>query len=371
LYGVNLNTLFQKIAGGSVQSEQLSSRLLRSEDPNNFLLHVILKLLLFLKDFSLDLEEIKADEYRQDIEALSDRFESPDKTKKTKSYFEKHQKKIASFIHLQKSYLRDREKELRDIIDLLTKALSTLDTDNADFNQKIYTHSEKIEQITLLDDIRKVKFSLAQEIAHMRKTVKEKETRDSEQLEKLSRKVSILNTELQKAREESLLDGLTDIYNRKAFDNYIYKMIKRNTTTRSPFSMLLIDIDNFKRVNDSFGHQVGDRVLAAVAKKCGKYIREQDFLARYGGEEFVIVLPGASLKNATKKSGDFCRQIASTRYSLEGFPQDRFLSLTVSIGISTYRKADTVATLTERADKALYAAKQAGKNRAVSEKDLR
>ena len=363
-----MHTLFQKTGSDSIQSKQISSSLSDLEIRNNFYLQVILTFLLFLEDFALDVKEIKSDQYKQNLENLTDRLESRDKTKKLKSYFDKHKKKIVSFIKRQKSYLNDREKEFRDIIDLLTKALATLDTENTAFNQKIYTHSEKIEQITLLDDIRKVKYSLAQEIAHMRKTVKEKETYDSVQLEKLSRKVNILNTELKKAREESLIDGLTDIYNRKAFDRYIHNMVACNTVSHSPFSMLLMDIDNFKQINDNYGHQVGDRVLAAVAKKCGKYIREEDFLARYGGEEFVIVLPGASLKNAVKKARQFCRQIAATRYSLEGFPQDQFLSLTVSIGISAYRKADTVATVTERADKALYAAKQAGKNRAVSEK---
>ena len=365
-----MNTLFRKTDSDPVQSQNISSSLSKLENKNTFLLQVIQTFLLFLDDFALDIKEIKSDEYRQDLETLTERLRSRDKTKKIKSYFEKHRKKIISFIKRQKSYLRDREKEFRDIIDLLTKALATLDSENTAFNQKIYTHSEKIEQITLLDDIRKVKFSLAQEIAHMRETVKEKETRDSVQLKKLSRKVNLLNTELKKAREESLIDGLTGIYNRKAFDRYIHNLVARNSVSRSPFSVLLVDIDNFKQINDNFGHQVGDRVLAALADKCGKYIRQQDFLARYGGEEFVIILPGASLKNAVKKSRQFCRQIAATRYSLEGFPQDRFLSLTVSIGISTYRKTDTVATITERADKALYAAKQGGKNRAVSEKEL-
>lgn len=132
----------------------------------------------------------------------------------------------------------------------------------------------------------------------------------------------------------------------------------------------MVDIDNFKEINDNYGHQTGDRVIMAVANKCRESIRGADFLARYGGEEFVIILNGASLKNAAKKANHICQSIAATRYCLDEVPGGPTLSVTVSIGVSYLQKSDTVATVTQRADKALYAAKHTGKNCALSEKEI-
>jgi diguanylate cyclase len=99
-------------------------------------------------------------------------------------------------------------------------------------------------------------------------------------------------------------------------------------------------------------------------------VRSDDFLARYGGEEFTLILPGASLRNATKKARQLCRSIAAARYAADDSPKADAVSITVSIGVSTYQSGDTVKSLVDRADRCLYKAKAAGKNRAVSENTL-
>lgn len=132
----------------------------------------------------------------------------------------------------------------------------------------------------------------------------------------------------------------------------------------------MVDIDNFKEINDAYGHPIGDRVLLAVAHKCRSLIRQEDFIARYGGEEFVIVLPYASLRNAIKKAKLICKAISDTRYSLEDVKAGHVLRITVSIGVSIFQAGDTDKTLIDRADQALYIAKRTGKNRVVSENEL-
>ncbi|RLC27500.1 MAG: GGDEF domain-containing protein, partial [Deltaproteobacteria bacterium] len=127
---------------------------------------------------------------------------------------------------------------------------------------------------------------------------------------------------------------------------------------------------DFKTINDSFGHLVGDRVILALVEKCREIVRKNDYIARFGGDEFAIVMEGASLKNAVKKAGRLSKALATTRYAVNDAEDARELSFTVSIGVSTYRKGDTVSTVTDRADRALYAAKAAGKSRVVSEADL-
>jgi len=337
---------------------------------HEFLLVYINALLQFIKDFALDIKELESEAFKKDLDKLEAKFNQEEKLNKAESSFRKHRKRIRRFIDRQKQYLTEREKELKDIIDLLAKAMVTLDTDNQQYNQKIYEQSEKIEQITRLDDIKKVKQALINEIENIRKTVRDKQQRDSKQLKILSKQVSTLNLELKKAKVDSVTDGLTGIYNRKAFDRYINERVRQNNAIRNAFAILMVDIDDFKETNDVYGHPTGDRVLLAVAHKCRNLIRHEDFIARYGGDEFIIVLPSASLRNAIKKANLICKAISDTRYSLEDVRAGHVLSITVSIGISTYQEGDTAKTVIDRSDEALYIAKRTGKNRVVSENEI-
>ena len=361
---------FKKKEGHQQSIENLAAELSESNQKSEYFLLAIQALLQFLKEFALDLKEINSDGYKEGISHLAAKFSTENNLKKIESRFNRGKKKIDAFIELQKKYLLDRENELKDIIEILSKAMITLDTENQAYNQKIIKQSDNIEEITRLDDIKRLKQALIQEIEQIRETVKEKQSHDSTKLEFLSQKVNNLSMELERARTESLTDGMTGIYNRKAFDSHISSLVEKNTLSRAPFSLLMLDIDDFKNVNDVYGHQTGDRVILAIIGKCRQSIRGADFLARYGGEEFVIILPGASLKNAIKRAEHICKSIASTRYYLDDVAGSPTLSVTVSIGVSSLQKADTVATVTHRADKALYAAKHNGKNCVFSEKKL-
>lgn len=359
---------FKKKEGEQPTIEDLTAELSDSNRKKEYFLLAIRALLQLLKEFALDLKEIDSDGYKKDVSHLSDKIYTENKLKKVESQFEKGKKRIGAFIRLQKTYLLDRENEFKDIIDILTKAMVTLDTENQVYNEKILRQSEKIEEITLLDDIKKLKKALIQEIEQIRETVRDKQSHDHTKLEFLSRKVINLSAELEKARTESLTDGMTGIYNRKAFDSYISSLVEKNNISKFPFSLLILDIDDFKKVNDAYGHQTGDRVILAIINKCRQNIRGEDFFARYGGEEFVIVLPGASLKNGVNRAEHICKSIASTRYYLDDVPDSPTLAVTVSIGVSSLQKADTVSTITQRADRALYSAKHKGKNCVVFEK---
>ncbi len=134
------------------------------------------------------------------------------------------------------------------------------------------------------------------------------------------------------------------------------------------FSILLLDIDNFKRINDTFGHPIGDRVLVSLVKKCEELTRPDDFLARYGGEEFAVVMIAVSLKNAVRRAKQICKIISGTCYTVDDTETRPDLSVTVSIGVSASRNGDTAASVVQRADEALYEAKRRGKNRVASER---
>ena len=134
--------------------------------------------------------------------------------------------------------------------------------------------------------------------------------------------------------------------------------------------IMMMDLDDFKQLNDTYGHVVGDRVLMAFANKCRQLVRSDDFLARYGGEEFTLILPGASLRNAAKNAKQLCGTIAAARYAAADSANPDVLSISASIGVSVYTRGDTVKSIVDRADQCLYKAKKMGKNRFIAENDL-
>ena len=138
----------------------------------------------------------------------------------------------------------------------------------------------------------------------------------------------------------------------------------------NPTSLMMCDLDNFKQINDTHGHIVGDRVLKCFIQECKTMFRNDDFISRYGGEEFAIILPGLSLKKAFKRADSFCRILSGKLYLIDSSRPDERIGFTVSIGVSELRKKDTVEEFIDRADQALYKAKRTGKNRAVSEKEV-
>ena len=354
----------------AVDMERFIEEIRDNAEKKGFYLNAIRALLLFIKDFSIDFKETGSDRFAKQIDDLSETFVTEKKMKAVESIFERHKKTIPAFIKGQKEYLNNREKEIWDIIGLQRTAITTLSTENRDYNRKVYEQSKQIEAITTLDDIKTMKKNLKKEVETIQATVRKKEEQDKQQMEALAKQISRLNVELKKVKTKAMTDGLTKAYNREAFDSYIRKIVDQNTIKRSPFSLLMLDIDDFKKINDEYGHQIGDRVLVALVRKCTEFIRDEDFLARYGGEEFVIVLPGASLRNALKKAQRLRKAIAGTHYTTDKEKGGDDLSVTVSIGASSFHKNDSVSTVIDRSDQALYQAKRTGKNRVISEEAM-
>lgn len=154
----------------------------------------------------------------------------------------------------------------------------------------------------------------------------------------------------------SELDPLTGLKNRRAMDKAIENELNRNSRHGTPLSILLIDIDHFKKVNDTYGHNIGDRVLSDISKLLKENIRSIDSASRWGGEEFLILASNTSLQEAMK----FGEKI---RKRIEKFDFTKIEKVTVSIGIAEYKSGETFNELYEKVDKALYSAKNKGRNR--------
>lgn len=155
-------------------------------------------------------------------------------------------------------------------------------------------------------------------------------------------------------------DSLTSAFNRRFMENKLAEEIERAVRYRIDLSVIMMDLDHFKRVNDKYGHQTGDLVLRSTAMLMMKTLRTNDVLVRYGGEEFVIIAPETSLLAAKTLSERIRRNIAKTKIGLADGEQ---LSVTVSLGVATLEHGDTPETLVAKADQAVYVAKQSGRNR--------
>ncbi len=153
--------------------------------------------------------------------------------------------------------------------------------------------------------------------------------------------------------EFATIDSLTRIPNRRATQIFLEKELSRAQRNDSEFSVLLIDIDNFKQVNDRWGHSVGDHVLAKTASIFQSVIRKQDLVGRWGGEEFLVVSPGSPSCDVESLGERLRSEIAHSKYSHSTAP----FGITVSIGIACGKKSDTIDQILKRADKALYKAK--------------
>ncbi|MET0102570.1 MAG: sensor domain-containing diguanylate cyclase [Sedimenticola sp.] len=167
-----------------------------------------------------------------------------------------------------------------------------------------------------------------------------------------------------KLRHMATHDTLTKLFNRQAFLHSIEAEVYRAERYHNPLTLMLLDIDHFKNVNDSFGHGVGDEVLSRFASILDRSMRKTDFVARYGGEEFTAILPETSVKEATEMAERLRRQLFESPFHVNDSEE---IHLSASIGIATFpRHADNWEALIEAADAAMYAAKRAGRNRIMT-----
>lgn len=170
-----------------------------------------------------------------------------------------------------------------------------------------------------------------------------------------------LHTKLRTAHNQALHDALTGLPNRGAYDERVQQEHLRWRRFGEPVSLLVWDIDFFKRINDRFGHLAGDKAIAIIGRSLAFGIRETDFIARYGGEEFVMLLAGADTTKALELADNLRTKVKSSGFNSEGKP----IPITVSCGISEFKAGDTPEVAFKRADQALYQAKEQGRDRCV------
>jgi diguanylate cyclase len=255
-------------------------------------------------------------------------------------------------------------KELEKKAELILKESTQTLQSSLAFLEK---HDQKISRI---EDSVKEKSSdrlehliedLTDEIRELRK---ENRTLSTE-LRYATQKLSTLQEKLAIHIEQASLDFLTQVLTRSAFERILNAKLETLKHTGKPFCLIMLDPDNFKQINDKYGHLAGDQVLRSIAFTLKESVREEDAVARYGGDEFAVLI-SLPLNEALKVA----KRIKANVEKLVIIWEDMEIKVTVSMGIAEAKPTDNILSLIHRADKALYVAKREGKNRIVTELDI-
>jgi diguanylate cyclase len=240
----------------------------------------------------------------------------------------------------------------------VVKTLEAAERDTAAYGEALAGATGQLGSATDSSAIKRMVEGLVSATSRMQRRSRELERR----LQETSQEVDQLRSNLEKVREEAMTDALTGVANRKRFDESMRKARRDADTKGEAFSLILCDIDHFKRFNDTWGHQTGDQIIRFVAACLSRFAREHHVVARYGGEEFGVVLPSTSLDEA-RTIAEKVRSTVESKRLLRKSTNEDLGNLTVSLGVSQFRDGESVEGLIERCDTNLYKSKQTGRNR--------
>ena len=271
----------------------------------------------------------------------------------------------------------------KDLVEMETGLMSsfsctreTFENNKAFHNTLAHNLADTTETVHISTNLIELKGFVASKLSTIKEALEKKRKYDDLQLKKATGEVKKLRqsitgmkqevVQVQKRakvlEEETLLDPLTGVHNRRAYEKRIQEELARFERHEEIFSILMIDIDNFKSVNDRYGHWAGDRCLEELTKLIGKILRGTDFLARYGGEEFITILPGTDDQGICIVAERLRELVQRARFLYQG----EEIPLTVSIGGTTVTPSDNnTETIFKRVDKAMYEAKRTGRNKSV------
>jgi len=210
--------------------------------------------------------------------------------------------------------------------------------------------------------------TIVKAMEHYQQIETQREERLAEQLQVLQTRLSEMEAEASQARKiiedqktRATLDHLTGLPNRAAYEVRLSEELLQRTRGRNSLSIIVCDVDHFKKINDTYGHIAGDKVLQLLSATLRKHLRQNDFIARYGGEEFVVLLPSTDCNEAAEVAELLRSKVEACPFNFRG----QRVTITMSFGVSEFRALEAPETVFERTDKALYKAKESGRNRVV------
>ena len=323
-------------------------------------------------------------EYASRVESLQDRLEKGASEREWPTLLAE----IAGLVREARQRIQAEKKELENFLRQLTERLQEVDRhlqgsenlrearlqSNRDLDAAVKQEVRGMEtRVQAAEDLDQLKNELQSHLDNILQQLQRHEREEEQNHQQAREEMTQLKGRLQameeeaerlrsRAREEhrqAMTDSLTGIPNRLAFDERVTEEFARWKRFHTPLALLVWDVDNFKDLNDRYGHKAGDKVLKAVAQTLQDNIRETDFLARYGGEEFVLIMTGAE----ADVLGDVARKLREAVSACGFHFRGSSVQVTISCGIAAFTTGDTPEAAFDRADRALYRAKDLGRNR--------
>lgn len=262
----------------------------------------------------------------------------------------------------QENAVLNASDKVQETIGDVKQIVAAIQETTAEYGGNLTGISESLSKATKLEDVTALVKEMMANTASIITKNQELET----QLERSSQAITTMQGEIETVRKEAMTDGLTGLSNRKAFDRKLDELHRGYVEQGKLYSLLVMDLDHFKSFNDTYGHQVGDRVLKLLARVLQEHTTDTVFAARFGGEEFVALTEGLKVNQAAEIAESIRTQIAEKEI-VNKTSGERLGKVTVSIGVAEITKDEAPDALIERADKALYMAKGAGRNRVITD----
>ena len=249
--------------------------------------------------------------------------------------------------------------DYRDAVEQLVGSLDEICRQGDRTEARVTDSLSHVLRVLEAGELPRIRQAFSSAMDSINSAFEEQKRQYEQQIESLQSSMSSLREDLLAAHEEMKLDPLTNIYNRRAFDTSIERFINLHSIVNQPVSLVMIDVDNFKTINDTLGHAAGDDLLCTISDLMSRaFIRKNDLICRYGGDEFAVILPETPIDKSSVSVERFLNSVRKLR--MDGWPED--LAVGCSAGCTAVQAGDDVESLLARADTALYEAKAAGRN---------
>ncbi|SDU45632.1 GGDEF domain-containing protein [Desulfobacula phenolica] len=253
-------------------------------------------------------------------------------------------------------------REFQNILAQMTKHLSQSGDEIGLQGNMLDTYAIELGQASSLDAI----IEISKHIVLETKSIVESSRNLKSRLDSTISEINMLSKELDGIRQAAKTDMLTGLLNRRGFYGAMVQAIANIENANDTLSVIMLDIDHFKRVNDQYGHLIGDNVLKILSKLLKDHIKGKDIAARFGGEEFILVLPQTSLEGAYALAEQIRLSLLKMNWKIKDTGKS-IGQITISLGISLYQEGESIEAVIKRADDALYHAKNNGRNKSVTE----
>jgi diguanylate cyclase len=319
----------------------------------------------------------------EDMKARLEKDTDPDDWKKLlkdvallinsiRSRMQKEKHEFESFLQ----QITTRLKEMDSFLQNESEVVELAEQEGKIFDIKVKAHVKDIRNdLTQAEDLEGLKHTVESRLENISQHIKNYRDVENKRYSNAQKNVFEMQDKMMSLEKETdnlkqvivqknklaLFDALTEIPNRLAYDQKAEEEMARWKRFGNPLSLAIWDVDLFKKVNDTYGHKAGDKVLKTIAQLLNDRIRETDFLARFGGEEFVMLLPGTIEEETLRLVNDLREKVAACGFHYHG----DLVKITVSCGVSSFREGDSLEQVFERADQALYKAKENGRNQCV------